>query len=129
MLSNFYPARVSFVNAEYPSVEHAFHAAKFLQCGHLDRAKELEVGGSYAEQWGNNIKNLTSRKNLHMTSGQVDDWNRVSNHILFTLWTSKFSNPEFSSVLMATGNARLVHFRGRSGGHERWIGLEEIRHK
>lgn len=94
-LSNFFPAAVTFEGVMYPTVEHAFQAAKttdqtlrseFLACATPGAAK---------------------RKGRKITLRP--DWERIKNTVMLTLVRDKFaSHPDLKQKLLDTGHAELV---------------------
>jgi len=93
-LSNSYPSYVWFEEYEYPTVEHAFQAAKTL-----DRVKRLEICRMYqpglAKRAG---KKLELRPN----------WESIKDDIMFYLLLQKFSKPYLKGKLLRTGDEFLV---------------------
>lgn len=94
-LSNFYPVQVHYENEVYPSVEHAFQAAK---CEHPEDRKEFQSPKLYAGK----AKQLGRKVRLR------SDWGKVKIGIMKELLIEKFTNPDLCKKLIDTGNAKLV---------------------
>lgn len=94
-LSNFYPAEVELDGKEYPSVEHAFQAAKTLNPLSRARIHVCETAGG--------------AKRLGKTVPLREDWEEVKIDVMTNLVTQKFSrHPELKEKLLATGDRELV---------------------
>lgn len=94
-LSNFYPSEVEYEGAEYPTVEHAFQAAKSLDFAERRAVKLLTTPGA-AKRMGRKIKRRT-------------DWFDVSLQIMEALLLQKFTRyPELKEKLLATGSTELI---------------------
>jgi N-glycosidase YbiA len=94
-LSNFYAVPVEMDGAEYPTIEHAFQAAKTHD---YDRRRALRMAEtpSAAKRMGRRLK-------------RRDDWFDVSLEIMETLVRQKFTHyPELRDKLLATGDAALI---------------------
>lgn len=93
-LSNFWPAEVYFDGFYYPSVEHAYQAAKTFDL------YQREV-----------IRNQISPGNAKRLGAAVDmrpDWNDVRLEIMYTLNKQKFSNDSvLKAALLETGDAYI----------------------
>jgi ribA/ribD-fused uncharacterized protein len=123
-LSNFYECTVSYAQENYPSVEHAYQAAKTLDLEYRAMIK----------------KALTPAKAKQL--GRVvpirDNWELIKIPIMRGLVKQKFKNPELLHRLQATTPAILIEgnwwgdkFWGVhiDGEGENWLGkiLMEIR--
>ena len=94
-LSNFYAADVEFDGAEYPTIEHAFQAAKSLDFGQRRTIKNAK-SASEAKRMGRKIK-------------RREDWFDVSLEVMEALVRQKFTRyPELKSKLLETGDAILI---------------------
>ena len=94
-LSNFYPSVVEMDGIAYPTVEHAYQAAKSP-----DPAKRHEVAAlptpAGAKSAGRRIK-------------RPDNWFDVNLGILESLVRQKFTRyPDLAEKLLATGDAELI---------------------
>jgi ribA/ribD-fused uncharacterized protein len=93
-LSNFYAQPVTFEGILYPSVEHAYQAAKTMDL--QERAYIATLTAGKAKRAG---RKLVLRS----------DWEAVKLTIMEQLVLDKFSNSEHLwRLLMATGNDQLV---------------------
>ena len=94
-LSNFYPSVVEDEGITYPSVEHAFQAAKSLN--NLERL---------------NIKNANSPGKAKRMGRKVtlrEDWNELKIPKMAILVLQKFSkHNSLKNKLIATGNTSLI---------------------
>ena len=93
-LSNFYYSPISYEGVEYPTVEHAFQAAKVL-----DMTKRFEIA------------NLPTPGAAKRVGRQVDlrkDWEEVKIDVMRECLKEKFKNPELFAALVATGDEELV---------------------
>jgi ribA/ribD-fused uncharacterized protein len=89
-LSNFYPVNVY----GYPSVEHAYQAAKTL-----DKALRAEIKACKTPA---EAKRLGGKLNLR------PDWEEIKLEVMETLLKRKFENPQLRSKLLETGSEPLV---------------------
>lgn len=122
-LSNFYPSTVRFEGQLYPTVEHAYQAAKSLD----SQIRKIIL----------NAKSPAEAKKLGQGIKVRDDWNLVKVDIMRNLITEKFHNPFLCYRLVSTGNAQLImenkwndKFWGVCRGTgENWLGkiLMEVR--
>lgn len=93
-LSNFFPARVHFDGIYYPSVEHAYQAAKYDQ---MDRAQFTSCTAGQAKRLGKKAPNLDVKK-----------WDRRKYELMTGLVLNKFlDNFDLKDMLLATDNAYL----------------------
>jgi len=94
-LSNFYRAAVTFDGAEYPTVEHAFQAAKTH-----DFAKRRII---------RNAATPSEAKRLGRRLQRRDDWYDISLWVMEDLVRQKFTRyPELRHQLLETGSAVLI---------------------
>jgi ribA/ribD-fused uncharacterized protein len=94
-LSNFYAADVELEGAEYPTIEHAFQAAKSL-----DFAERRAV---------KNAKTASEAKRMGRKITRRADWFDVSLVVMENLVRQKFTRyPELGAKLLETGNANLI---------------------
>jgi ribA/ribD-fused uncharacterized protein len=105
-LSNFYMATILYEGTWYPSVEHAYQAAKTLDRGERDLMAQIETPGD-AKRLGQRITPIRS------------DWEAVKLTVMETLLRAKFSfYPELRAKLLATGEAQLSE--GNTWGDSYW---------
>ena len=93
-LSNFYNASCIFEGKLYPTVEHAFQAAKSLD--HAERDWIAAAGSPGL------AKRLGRRINLR------PDWEKVKFDVMEECLRSKFADPVLKQKLLATGDEELV---------------------
>jgi ribA/ribD-fused uncharacterized protein len=93
-LSNFYPCVVDYEGRVYPTVEHAFQAAKTLNQAEKSRVFNAIRPGD-AKRLG---RNVTLRP----------DWNRIRVGIMLELVRIKFREPALRAKLVATHPEKLV---------------------
>lgn len=102
-LSNFKKCEVEFEGLTYPSVEHAFQAAKTLD---TDKRLRFTKGSPiYAKGMGRRLK-LRS------------DWEEVKDSVMYVCLKSKFQNNDMRKKLLATGDAVLIE--GNNHGDLYW---------
>ena len=93
-LSNFYNASCIFEGKLYPTVEHAFQAAKSLD--HAERDWIAAAGSpGLAKRLGRSV-------NLR------PDWEKVKFDVMEECLRSKFADPVLKQKLFATGDEELV---------------------
>jgi ribA/ribD-fused uncharacterized protein len=93
-LSNFYNASCIFEEKLYPTVEHAFQAAKSLD--HAERDWIAAAGSpGLAKRLGRSV-NLRA------------DWEKIKFNVMEECLRSKFSDPILKQKLLATGDEELV---------------------
>lgn len=94
-LSNFSPHPVDYVNVRWPTLEHAFQAAKCV-----DPAQRLVIAAA---------RTPGHAKRLGRTVCRVPGWNLVRVNVMSELLRSKFTlSPSIRDALLATGRAQLV---------------------
>jgi ribA/ribD-fused uncharacterized protein len=93
-LSNFYVAIVNLDGFNYPSVEHAYQAAKTLDSA--ERALiAMYRSPATAKQLGRKVK-------------LRQDWEQIKETIMLDLLRQKFTQVDMRQRLLNTGNARLI---------------------
>ena len=93
-LSNFYNASCIFEEKLYPTVEHAFQAAKSLD--HAERDWIAAAGSPGL------AKRLGRRINLR------PDWEKIKFDVMEECLRSKFADPVLKQKLLSTGDEELV---------------------
>ena len=94
-LSNFYPCKINLDGIDYPSVEHAFQAAKTHEYNVRLAISRLSTPGK-AKRFGRAIK-------------LREDWEDIKLGMMAALVKQKFySYPELAERLLKTGDAELV---------------------
>lgn len=93
-LSNFHPAPIVYEAHPYPSVEHAYQAAKTLELARRPEVVGLTAGR--AKQWGRTLR-------------VRPDWETVKLEVMRTLVREKFTTVrDLGAALLATGQKELV---------------------
>lgn len=103
-LSNYCPAPVKFDGELYPSVEHAYQAAKTIDASIREKIRRAPTPAE-AKRLG--------RKHINRPN-----WEEVKLPTLRWLVAQKFSEPKLATRLLATGNALLVE--GNNWGDTFW---------
>lgn len=104
-LSNFWPAEVELGGLKFPTVEHAYQAAKTLDIAQRRQIQSLLTPGQ-AKRMG---RAVTMRS----------DWESIKLDIMIDLVWQKFSrHPELKALLLSTGNAALEE--GNAWGDRFW---------
>jgi len=103
-LSNFWYAEVVLDGEKYPSVEHAYQAAKTLDEGWRERIRKCETPGE-AKRLGRQVPIR-------------EDWERSKVGIMRNLLWQKFNHPLLKQKLLETGNCLIVE--GNSWGDTFW---------
>lgn len=93
-LSNFQPARVIMDQAVYPSVEHAYQAAKTLNL-----ILRVAFQSSYTAGQSKN-----AGRELRLRS----DWESIKESLMLDLTRKKFQSDPLKSQLLATGYSELI---------------------
>jgi hypothetical protein len=114
-LSNFYPCTIEIEGIEYPSVEHAYQAAKTLNIAEREEIALLTAGQA-------------KRRGYRVTLR--DDWESIKLRIMEDLIRQKFNERVLREKLKATGDAELIEgndwedkFWGVCDGEgENWLG-------
>jgi len=76
-LSNFYPVKITYEGSEYPSVEHAYQAAKTLDLNERKAFQDTHLKAGEAKKMGKSV-NLRA------------DWQKVNLSIMESLVLQKF---------------------------------------
>ena len=93
-LSNFYPSIIEFEGQRYPTVEHAFQAAKTSDPKLRKRIREAGTPGT--------AKALGRKVPLRQ------DWERVKLDVMLGFLRKKFGHSMLRDLLLGTGTAKLV---------------------
>lgn len=122
-LSNFYESSIWINGDRYPSVEHAYQAAK--------------AGDEVTKKMIREAKTPGIAKKLGQSCQLPYDWDTKKVSVMRDLVREKFKNPLLRSLLLATGDAVLVegnHWNDRfwgvcRGAGQNWLGkiLMEVR--
>lgn len=103
-LSNFWPCKIKRQKIIYPSVEHAFQAAKTLSIQKRKIIAQLSTPEA-ARRAG---RKLVLRNN----------WEDHKESIMYCILIKKFKEPSLKRKLLATGNASLIE--GNNWGDTYW---------
>jgi ribA/ribD-fused uncharacterized protein len=103
-LSNFWPAVVQLDGMKYPTVEHAYQAAKTLNPTHREMVRTAYSPGA--------------AKRLGRTVSMRPDWDRIKLQTMRNLVEQKFQHSELREKLLATGDEELEE--GNSWGDTFW---------
>lgn len=93
-LSNFYYSPIDFDEEIYPTVEHAFQAAKTFDQEQRQAIRQCS-SPAHAKQLGRRVL-------------LREDWEQVKFDIMFTLLMQKFSEADLRQKLLDTGDAELI---------------------
>jgi ribA/ribD-fused uncharacterized protein len=111
-LSNFYSVEIEYEGVVFPTVEHAFQAAKTLDVDERRKIAAVAAPGS--------AKRLGRRVRLR------SDWEQIKVGLMRDLLRQKFGNLDLAERLLATGAAELIEgnswndtFWGVCGGRGR----------
>lgn len=98
-LSNFYPCSVVYEDVTYPSVEHAYQAAKTLNVNEREKFVYAGVTAGRAKKMGDAIKEAG-----HLRS----DWEEVKVDIMRDMLMQKFYPTILRRKLLCTFSANLI---------------------
>lgn len=93
-LSNFYPCVITDGDVFYPTVEHAFQAAKTLD---VTEQTQIRLAASPGEA-----------KRLGRAAALRTDWDKHKLDVMLFLVRQKFIEPNLKRLLLDTGDAQLV---------------------
>lgn len=96
VFSNFQPAEVTYEGERYPTVEHAYQAAKTVDVEQRVRIRAAATPGR--------------AKRLGRTVTLRADWDEVKQSVMSMLLTQKLSREPWRSILLATGDTMLVEW-------------------
>ena len=103
-LSNFYQWPVAYEGITYPSVEHAYQAAKTIDLVERDKIQKADTAGK-AKRLG---KTVTMRQN----------WEKIKIAVMYNLLQQKFNSFALSKQLLNTYNDTLIE--GNNWGDTFW---------
>lgn len=103
-LSNFVMCEVMFDGRLYPTVEHAYVAAKTIIGVERDAVF--------------NCKNAGQAKRLGKTITLRSDWDEIKYTVMLKLLQQKFNQPKFKTLLENTGDQYIVE--GNNWGDKYW---------
>lgn len=103
-LSNFFPAKVEFGGDTYPTVEHAYQAAKTYDDEARKKIRDTPMPGR--------------AKAIGRTIEMRPDWEALKEEVMLSLLRQKFSDRDLSGLLVATGDTELIE--GNYWGDTYW---------
>lgn len=104
-LSNFFKVPITYQGLTYPSVEHAFQAAKLQDVEMRELFTNPELSASDAKRMGREFPMRV-------------DWNDIRFSVMEELLMIKFQSPKMRHWLLSTGDAELVE--GNYWGDTYW---------
>jgi ribA/ribD-fused uncharacterized protein len=108
-LSNFFPVTIQVGWRTFPTVEHAFQAAKAVDDQDRHKIQHADTPGK-AKRLGRKI-------------AIRPDWDQVKVDVMRDLLRQKFSKPDLGKLLLSTGDAILIE--GNKWGDEFWGATEK----
>lgn len=93
-LSNFWMSDVKMYGKIYPSVEHAYQAAKTLDLALREKMRLCKTAAG--------VKKMGRKLVIR------EDWESIKISVMEELVTRKFQNTELRAKLLATGDAELI---------------------
>ncbi len=126
-LSNFAVAPFQLDGKTWRTVEHYFQAQK-LRLVDPDLANTFTVeSGSQLGTEGSGLDAQKMRKARILSKELLEVWDNQKDEVMARAWEAKFSqNEEMKKVLLATGEAELLH-AGPRIPCQRFVGLETLR--
>lgn len=112
-LSNFWPCEIEYEGVIFPSLEHAYQAAKSLDPKVRETIRACDKPGK--------------AKRLGKTVVMRPDWDRVKVEIMKTLVAQKFKDPTLRTKLLETGTKVLVE--ENQWGDRVWGAVWDADHK
>ncbi len=103
-LSNFWPAKVTFGGWEYPTVEHAYQAAKTISMNDRRRIQEAQTPGE--------------AKKIGQTVLMREGWEFMKVWVMYELVRNKFIPYDMHTLLNNTGDEELLE--GNNWGDKFW---------
>lgn len=103
-LSNFMHSEIEYEGGTYPTVEHAFQAAKTLDKEERKGVREKKTPGQ-AKRAGRKVK-------------LRPHWDNMKCMVMHNLLVKKFENEYLREKLLATGDAELIE--GNTWGDKFW---------
>lgn len=104
-LSNFWPCEVELDGITYPTTEHAYQAAKFIDTQTRKKIARASTPGKAKQM----VRNLLKTRNFTYTE-KIDT--------MYKLLLQKFSKEPFKTKLLATGNQEIME--GNCWGDTFW---------
>jgi ribA/ribD-fused uncharacterized protein len=118
-LSNFWPCQVEYEGEVYPSVEHAYQAAKVSKNVTTRIFVDGKIVTIRVREWIRTAAKAGEAKRMGRKVGPVGpDWEGFKLDIMLDLLRKKFQDPELKAKLLATGEVVLEE--GNRWGDEFW---------
>lgn len=103
-LSNFWPVTICYEGVSYPSVEHAYQAAKASSRADRMSISLLPTAGD-AKRAGRRV-------------AIRPDWEKIKHAVMLELLRAKFAHKTLRAQLLATGDTDLIE--GNTWGDRHW---------
>lgn len=103
-LSNFYHSYIEFLGYTYPTVEHAYQAAKSTDSNDWEIMSIVDTPGK--------------AKRLGRVFTLREDWENVKEEIMYACLIKKFEDADLCQKLLDTGEAELIE--GNNWGDTYW---------
>jgi ribA/ribD-fused uncharacterized protein len=108
-LSNFYESVLEYEGIKYPTVEHAFQAAK---------TRDSETRHQIAKMQTPSEAKAAGNRNGILKDFDPIGWELRKDKVMEELLRIKFQNPDLKNLLAQTGNAKLIE--GNTWGDTYW---------
>jgi len=108
-LSNFYESPIEYEGISYPTVEHAFQAAK---------TQDFETRQQIAKMQSPGKAKAAGNRNGIIKDFDHVEWELRKDEVMEELLRLKFQNPELKAPLVQTGSAKLIE--GNTWGDTYW---------
>jgi hypothetical protein len=108
-LSNFYESVLEYGGIKYPTVEHAFQAAK---------TRDSETRHQIAKMQSPSEAKAAGNRNGIINDFDPAGWELRKDGVMEELLRIKFQNPDLKNLLAQTGNAKLIE--GNTWGDTYW---------
>lgn len=108
-LSNFYESLIEYEGISYPTVEHAFQAAK---------TRDSETRHQIAKMQSPSEAKAAGNRNGIIRDFDPVEWELRKDGVMEELLRIKFQNPDLKNLLAQTGSASLIE--GNTLGDTYW---------
>jgi len=96
MFSNFYSVNILYESIDYPTVEHAFVAAKSMDMLFRRRVSQIPV------------KQAGKAKRMGRKCKLRENWDLMKVSVMKRLLIQKFTHDKFRNLLLSTGQQELI---------------------
>jgi N-glycosidase YbiA len=127
-LSNFWIAEVMYEGARYPTVEHAYQAAKSIIHEDREIIRRLRSPGEAKRAWKNELCHQCNGKGCSACKGSGyklgrkltlrSDWQEINLNLMYEFVKQKFHYADLKKLLLATGDQELQE--GNNWGDVFW---------